>query len=139
MGYDSFKKAFDKMKDEKQSRLNSEVKTTTMNLSASGSYTNMLHFLTSVKETGNTIIIESISVEMPANVMIPKNEDASKANPSCTFTVTLSFVDVPAANTYAEKYTAEPLVPYVFPPMISNGTYRTTPSGLAGLIENLTK
>ena len=137
----AFKKAFDAMKGE-SSRLNSEIKTTSMTLSGSGTYTNLLRFLTSIKQSGQTIMISSISVEMPENTTIPtgsKAKEAVRDNPTCTFTVTLVFVDIPAANTYAEKYTAEALVPYAFPADILNGTYRTSASGLSALLGNLIK
>ena len=138
----AFKKAFEAMKGD-SSRLNSEIKTTSMTLSGSGSYTDLLRFLTSIKKTGKTIIIDSLSVELPESITIPtgsKAKEAVRDNPNCTFTVSLVFVDIPAANNYAEKYTAEPLVPYAFPyATITNHTYRTSLSGLAGLLGNLFK
>ncbi len=118
----------------KDSRLESDIKTTTITLEAFGSYRQILSFIEGLTEGGKSILVSSMTLDIAENISLDAAND-----PEVRLMITLVFVDIPEAEAMYLIEAPEELLPYNFPQDIIYGTYRSSTDALSSLLMGLFK
>ncbi len=128
---EKFSSFFDELKS-KNSRLLSDIQTTTMTVEASGRQSEILAFLHDILAEGKSILCYSMTLDIAENISLYAPSD-----PEARLELNLVFAEVPDIASYCVGAEAEELVPFAFPAKILDGSYRDTKSFIEYLAEKL--